>query len=206
MIVVGLVAGTHLIEDLKIAVPHKVAVSITPEQLLHSKDLWRALNQGHIFKLDGGALHSVTPRSPSPNVGEIAKLKKEVKDLNRQLRESHAKNEGLQRALMGLNVNIDGILAAIGTLNDNGAAAFPPGMMQLLAQIVTQGSVQGAAVLTSAPVSEAVGGEAPVFIADKIRPEDAETSIQIQKTPTEGSDVAASTAKLKELRRGQEPG
>lgn len=209
MIVVGRVAGTHLLEDLKIAVPHNVAVSITPEQMVQSKDLWRALNQNHIFKLDGGALHAVTPRSPSPNTGEIARLQREVKDLQRQLREAHAKNEGLQRALIGLNTNIDGILAAIGSLKDNGGpspVALPPNMMQLLTQLLAQGGVQGAAVIASGPVSEAVGGEAPVFIQDEIRPKDATANIQIEKKPTEGSDVTAATSRLKELRRGQESG
>jgi len=212
MIIVGLVAGTHLLEDIKVAIPHKVAVSITPNQMMHSKDLYRAINKGFVFKLDGGALHSTTPRVQSASVGEITKLNREVKDLQRQLREAHAKNEGLQRALIGLNTNIDGILAAIGSLKDNGGStsvaspAFPPGMMQLLTQIVAQGGVQGVLTAASAPVSEVVGGEAPVFIADEIKPKDATTNIQVQKTASEGSDVSAATSKLKELRQEQKPG
>ena len=210
MIVVGLVAGTHLIEDIKVSVPHKVAVGVTPNQMLHSKDLWRALNQGFIFKLDGGALHSTSAVTPTAHLGEVVVLQKENKELRRQLGEAQMKNEGLQRALIGLNTNIDGILAAIGSIKGNEGStsvAFPPGMMQVLTQLVAQGAIQNAAVLTSAPaVSEAVGGKTPIFIQNEIKPKDAESNISIQKTSTSGSDVSAATSKLKELRRGRETG
>lgn len=206
MIVVGRVTGTHLIEDIRVAVPHNVAVPITPDQMIHSKDLHRALNQGFIFKIDGGAFHSTSSRVPMAGQGEIAKLKKENKELCRQLGEARMRNEGLQRALVGLNTNIDGILTAIGSLKDNGGkatpVALPPNIMQVFQQLVTQGRLQ----VGAAPSSEAVGGDVPVFIQDEIKPKDAETNIQIEKVATEGSDVSASTKKLRELRQDQKPG
>lgn len=205
MIVCGTVTGTHILQDINVAVPHRVAVPITARQMVDSKDLYRALNSGAIFKLDGGHFHNPGPVRTN-NSAELATLRQENKELKRQLAESQLKNDGLQRALMGLNTQLDGILGAIGRLEGNGVPApapqaLPPNVVTLLQQLLTQGGVSGAAVAMSQPESEVVGGEAPVFLPTTVKPEGVETSIRVEKA--EGSSVTDASKRLKELRKAQ---
>lgn len=192
IIVAGLVTGTHLIEDIGVAVPHKVAVHIPADQALRSKDLWRGLDQGKLFKLDGGCIQ--VNRVPAGESGEIATLRAEVARLeteNKRLKidaeTERLRADGFQTVLGGLEAQLAGVRQAIGKLGD-------------LPRVVHV--VQGTAAV-SGPSADVVGGDAPTFIPDRIRPaEDVETQIRTETATAEKSNVSSAASKLREMKKG----
>jgi DNA repair exonuclease SbcCD ATPase subunit len=179
MVVVGRVTGNHFIEDLQVNVPHMVPVSLTPEQVCRSRDLQRALQQQKVFKLD------VTPFKPGPQVPDNARinaLEQQNKDLRKKLRAAETQKEGLETRLEGLQQQLETVLTVLQRIEETGAV------------VIREGKVVNAA-------SEAVGGEAPAYIPDKIVPENVETSITAEEGTSEGSSVTDAASRLRELKR-----
>lgn len=177
MVVVGRVTGTHMIEDLHVVVPYMVPVALTPEQVVRSRDLNRALQQQKIFKLD------VTPFKPeSPSREDWrAELEQENQSLKARLLVSETQRKGLEASLEGLQQQLNTVVGILERIEKAGA-------------VVIRG---GEAI----PATEAVGGDVPAYIPDKIHPETVETSITAEEDTTEGSSVADAASRLRELRR-----
>lgn len=201
MDVVGLVMGMHLIEDIKVAVPFKVSVHITAEQMHRSKDLWRAISQKKIFQLSGNRSFPNTGLKPSAQKGvdtaRIVALEKENKTLKQKLEQERQRNGGLQDLLAGLQAQLAGFQKALGRIESLPALSQQPVMVQ---------GAQMAPVASSAPAvapSEAVGGEAPLFIPSEIAPKDAEANIQIADDTSTDSKVSSAASRLKQLRKQQ---
>jgi hypothetical protein len=189
--VAGVVTGTHIIEDIRVAVPHKMAVYIPAEQALRSKDLHRALQQGLLFKLDGGSgLRSddqPPPEAQPSGTTRFISLEQENKRLMRELDEAHRREEGLKQAISALQEQLGAILKVLGRIE---ARPDP-------APVVVQAGG------TVVPLPEVVGGDTPSFIPDEILPKDAETNIRVQKGTAEGSAVIGAASRLRELRRSK---
>lgn len=204
IVVAGLVTGTHVIEDIRVAVPHKVAVRIPANDALRSKDLWRGISQGRLFKLDGGSgLHATPAPSQAANASRIsqleaqnAELRDENKKLRREVATANARYEGLQQVLTGLQGQLHGIQGALGRLGDLPAAL--QGMV-----MVTPQHGMAASVAPGLPVDDGgvVGGEAPKFIPESIKPKEATTQIQVKSETTDGTNLSAAASRLKELRK-----
>ncbi len=206
VVVAGLVTGTHLIEDIGIAVPHQVAVRIPADVALRSKDLWRGIQQNRLFRLNAGSglifaadtsvPHPPPPIPPSPAVQqESQRLHHEVQRLqqeNQQLRQEHQRlvveltaerqrNDSLQAALVS---GLQGVQTAIGKLES-------------APRVVMVGP--GA---SSAGSPDVVGGDVPTFVPGKILPENVEAQIRPDKATAERSNVASAASRLRELKRG----
>lgn len=192
--VVGCVTGTHLIADINIAVPHKIAVYIPAEQVLRSKDLHRSLQTHRIMKLDGGSalrtdLGATVPTRQADNA-RIAQLEAENKQLRRELAEVQARETALHQALGNLGSlasTLSGIQGTLGRLE--GQVGQP---------VLIQGGL-AAAGGAQAP-SGVVGGEAPTFMPSQITPDNVETSIQVQTETAKESNVSGARSKLREMR------
>lgn len=186
VIVAGLVTGTHIIEDIGVGVPHKIAVRIPADQALRSKDLWRGIQQGKLFKLDGGWGLQAAARGASVESGRIVELEAEVAKLTRELEVERARNAGLQDILSGLS-GLSGQLKDVQT--SLGELGTRPIVVQGSGSVAQNGAVG------------VVGGEVPTFVPERIRPESAETQIQPTIQTTEKTNVSSAASKLRELKR-----
>lgn len=190
IIVAGLVTGTHIIEDIGVAVPHQVAVLIPADQAIRSRDLQRGLQQGKLFKLDGGS--GIRQERSSPEVtaqhdASMARLEAENKQLRFDLEAERIRSGGLATLLGGLEAQLAGMRQAIGAL----------GALPRVVQVVQGQSAQGA----HAALPDVVGGDAPTFIPDRIRPtEDFETQIRTETATTDKSNVSNASSKLREMK------
>lgn len=188
VIVAGLVTGTHIIEDIGISVPHKVAVHISGDLALRSKDLWIGIQQGKLFKLDGGsAFHMSPPRAPNPDTNRMAQLESENAKLRQELAVSQAREAGLQNLLAGLEAQIQGVAMAVGKLGE------APRFVQMVSP--------GAVAQVAQEATGVVGGEVPTFVPDRIRPDTAEAQIRPTIETTEKTNVSSAASKLRELKK-----
>lgn len=193
--VVGIVTGTHVLEDIQVAVPHRVAVYIPAEQALRSKDLYRALGQGRIFKLDGGfrsAPMGTPPPSPSNELQlRNDELEKENHRLRQDLGASERRNQGLQQALEALHGQLDAILNVLGRIESKDPVPL----------VLAQGQLVAASAQSKAAAVGVVGGDAPAFVPDNIKPADAEVRIKVETSSSKATNVADAASKLRELRK-----
>jgi hypothetical protein len=188
--VFGLVAGTHVLEDIGMDVPHGREVIIPADKAARSKDLYRAIGQKRIFQL---------PSQPSPQhmapAGHVHDdvlqernrfLEHRCKQLEEEKQRLQEENHGLQASLRsalaqhekdGLNTILQAIqgLKASGTVAASGQAPLPR--------------------------EELADGTAPSYIPSNITPLDAETHIEVRRE-TGDSDVSMAAERLRRLRRG----
>jgi len=185
--VVGLAAGEHYLPDIQIVVPHRVQVYIPAEKALRSKDLYRALAQGTIFKLDGGTGYVQQQASASDLISSAA-LRQENERLNLELAMAQQQITLLKEQLKvstALQGQMATIMAALGRIE-----ATPKGVPQMMLQ------PQGSPVIADTGV---VGGEVPMFLPDMTMPNTADVQLNIQQTVSEDS-VTGAASTLRALR------
>lgn len=192
IVVAGLMTGGYLIEDIRINVPHQVAVRIPADLAMQSKDLWRAIQQRLLFKLDAGAgIYPVPVSSPSDDNHRIAVLEAENKTLRQELDAERQRNQGLQVSFQGLQASLRGLELSLGRMESSPRVYSQPGA----SPVVNAG--------TSTP--EVVGGGTPTFVPSRIRPEtNVDAKIQTTTETSEKGNVSAAANKLKEMRRQAE--
>ncbi len=170
--------GTHYIEDIQVLVPHKEPTYIPGHKAVSSADLHRALGTKVLIQLMNTLPLQV---KPSPEQGRVATLEQE----NRLLREALAKSTSSTEALEKQVANLVGAVEKL---------ASAPQVVQVVGQA-------GAVV---APVSEAVGGDAPMFIPDDIVPRDGvDIQVRVQEEVSEGTSISEAASRLRQLRKGQ---
>jgi len=187
--VTGLVTGTYMIEDIKVPVPHQIAVFIPADLMHRSKDLWRGLQQGKLFKLTGGlGLAAQSPASPikapppSEAPRELTALRVENSRLQTELATARQHNKTLQEEVSAMQKQLGEILG-------------------VLARIEASGGVASKAAPAGAPEgTEAVGGEVPTFMPD-LKTGTSKASIQVEKSSVEGSSIEDAASRLKDLRQ-----
>lgn len=174
--VVGLVPEPVQLPDIGYDVPHGVVVHIPTEKANNSKDLWRALSQRRIFRLQGGPFTpNLAPAGPDP----------EVERLRARVGELEAENARL-RAELGQRVEP----AAAGKLDE---------ILRLL-----QGGgpgVSGLVVRAAAPVpTGVVDVVVPAFVPSTTRGEVSEARVEVEETAAEGGGVSDARSALRRLR------
>lgn len=188
IIVAGLVTGTHMIEDIGIAVPHKVAVRIPADLALRSKDLWRGISQSRLFQLSGGAgLH--VAKTPTDDANRVGQLEIENKRLRRELEAEKNRSAGLESLLSGLQTQLQGVQSAIGRL-------------EALPRVVAPMMTSTVASTTPAEAIEVVGGDIPTFLPSRIHPEEAEAQIRSTTETADTANVPLALSKLRQMRSG----
>ena len=185
--VVSIQTGGHVIQDINTPVPQRVAVTIPATQVLKSKDLYRALQQGYLFQLDGGMVVAA-----SADNGDASALPLENGLLRKQLQAVELENKSLKGALATLQEQFNAI------------ASDPMAKMEtILATLERLGQGGGGVAPVVAKPTEAVGGEVPTYLPDKITPDEAKANITTTDDTSEGTSVADAASRLKKLRASQ---
>jgi hypothetical protein len=189
--VIGLVAETHYIEDIRVQVPYRMAVVVPAPLAFRSRDLQTALQQRRVMQLGNvlpaGSVYRGTgavPGASNPNplpvpAEEPAQWKAERESLLRELESSRAQtvqlrtmNEALQSLLTTMSGQLTGIQRVLETLK-----------------------LQGVLV----PTPERVTEVAPMFIPDNIRTEASEVSITVPESKVD-TDLSGARGALRALR------
>lgn len=181
--VIGLVAGTHIIEDIGMDVPHGMTVTIPGDLAVRSKDLWRALSQKCLFQLPAAAPPPQQQQVPGADLDRI-RAESRAMALEGQVRSLEAANLALQAVVQGFQARdekLDSILTAI---QSGMVFAQQPGAST---QAVTK--------------QEVADGTAPMFLPSEIRPKGVDARIDVQSESTE-SDISSTAEKLRRLRQG----
>lgn len=189
--VAGMVTGSYMIEDLRISVPHQVAVYVPAEQAYKSKDFWRGISQRRLFLLTGGSGLAVEPDAKTPLADEtLTEAALDNKKLRRDLERSRQQNVGLQGAIQSMQGQLGAILQVLGKF-ENGEIP-----LAVAPQIA---AVQAA----QAEANKAVGGEVPSFIPDDLKPDNARSNISVDAEVVEGSSVMDAAKLLRKARGGK---
>ena len=192
--VIGMVGGTHVIEDLHRDVPYQTLVIIPEDQALMSKDLWRAISQGCLMQLKS---------APYPTGGTVAthdtekvrRLEKYCADLEGQLVQAQTENSALKRQLAsGANAQaakLDEILMAL-----QAGIKMVPSAAQAGSFVAHQ-----AVELRQTPVEDVIDGSAPTFLPNVIVPKDVDTRINIQGEASTSEAFTDAADRLRRLRK-----
>lgn len=192
--VAGMVTGSFLVEDIKISVPHQVAVYIPADQAYKSKDLWRGINQGRLFLLTGGSGLAVEPNTDMPTTvvaADLTEAQADNKKLRQKLGETQQQKMALEESLQSMQGQLTSILRALGRIESGGNGG-----------IAVRGLPQAvAAVAAAVETNQAVGGDVPSFIPDGFVSDDAQSNITVEATVVEGSSVQDAAKLLRQARR-----
>jgi len=185
--VIGLVAGTQIIEDIGMDVPHGVTVIIPGDLAIRSKDLWRALSQKCLFQLPSAG--PPLPQ-PTPVVVNFDSLRAEARilDLEKQVHQLEGDKRVLRELLNDVQAResqkLDSILSALqGGFQGGGISQIPVNFPQPRIK------------------EEVADGSAPTFIPSSIRSKDMDARIDVP-TDSQTSDISDTLEKLRRARQG----
>jgi hypothetical protein len=214
--VIGLVSGSHIIEDIRVTVPYQVAVQIAPELAHRSRDLTKDIQDKKVLQVRGalpaGAVlrgHGAVPRPAAPlsvprkvvteaDLSEMQELRSQNARLHLELsqaleRETQLKQRETQ--LQTLNLGLQTTLTSMsGQLQ---------AIQGLLEELKKQG-VQVAAMPGLAGGFTSLGeNDAPLFIPESFKKDDAKVNIQVKGETTDSAGISESRSALRNLRKGQ---
>lgn len=179
--------GTMFLQDIKVYVSHREPVYIPANQALNSRDLYRALNTKEIFQLLS-TLPQQGAASPPEDLKNVS-LEMENRVLRDQLARSQQQGVALQSSMSSLQQQMGELLTIAKRIDESPK--------------ITVAQTAGVAATAGLVVTEAVGGEVPMFLPDTIVPTDATIHLQIQQSSSNSDKVSAAASKLREMRRGQ---
>jgi len=180
--VVGLAPGVVSFADIGVDVPHGVAVRVPADKALASKDLWRAIGQRSVMRLQGGpnpAVPVYVPTHPD-ETGKLLDQLGVLKAENAALREQLARKE---HELLLERSKFDEIL---GLLRQGVPMAAP-------AAVASQAA--------PAHVPGVVEVEAPTFIPSTIKGDYTGARVEIEAA--EGGSISDARSALRKLRRNE---
>jgi hypothetical protein len=184
--VFGTVAGTYVIEDICMDVPHGQTVVIPADKAARSKDLWRGVSSKCLFQLHSGSGPGTAATPPRTTPDDVLQQRlQHYEQRNRFLEEENAQLKERLAEATGYNQKLDAVLAAI-----QGIPA---------STVIVQQGVSGTA--TSSPRTDLADGSAPAFIPSEIKPKEATARIEVKQETAE-SDVAGAAGRLRKLRQG----
>lgn len=178
--VVGLAPGIVPLADIGMDVAHGVVVRIPADLASQSKDLWRAISQRQVFRLQAGP-NPVNPRLTAHLPDEVGRLQDRIATLERENTELRA-NAAFERA------KFDEIL---GLLRQGPVFASSPGVAPKAAQPVL------------VPNFAVVEVETPSFIPSTIKGENSESRVTVDEGASEGGAVSDARSALRKLRRNE---
>lgn len=214
--VIGLVSGSHIIEDIRVTVPYQVAVQITPEMANRSRDLSRDIQEKKLLQVRGalpaGAVlrgNGAVPRPAAPlslprktgteaDTVELQKLRAQVAQLTLELEasaEREARLKGSESQLQALNLGLQTTLTAMS------------GQLQAIQGALEDLKMQGIQVSAlpglGGSFTNLVKDDAPLFIPETFKKEDVKVTIEVREETSNSSDISASRSALRNLRKGQ---
>lgn len=181
--VLGRVSPSFVIEDIRIRVALNETVTIPSDKAHRSKDLWRAISQGHLFQLKHGP--------PKPRVIQS--------DSQSELQETRQQNAELRAALEEQNRRVEALIEAKQHQDDR--LAEQTAMLQKIVGLLESGVPVGVSTI-QAPTPQRPLADVPIFVPERIRDESAKARIDVRED--EGSGVGDASSKLRELRKGRD--
>lgn len=177
--VLGLHPVSCHLEDIAMDVPHGTSVVIPADKAARSKDLWRAVSQRLLFRLDNG-LTIIQNGAPNPLTSEITMLRERIRALEEE-------NRTLRAELAHQDAASQGKLDAILSMLQKGPA--------LRMEIPSEGTVRPMAsgVVEVAP---------PPYIPSQIRSEvPLDAHVQAETGSSEATNVSEATSELRRFRQ-----
>lgn len=196
-----------LVEDIQFSIPRGHAIVVPGDKANKSKDLWRLISQGTVFKLQTNSLlHPSKTQKPSEAAEEEKNeaLKTQIEDLASQVT---GLRDELQRAKFKLSEQA-ALEAEVGRLQAENARlradlATRDGLDSKLETILSAVKdrpatvvVQGSTQKTATP-----SDDAPIFIPSQIKGEGGESRVNVQETTSDGSGVAGASQALRGLKK-----
>ncbi len=182
--VVGLVPETVQLPDIGYDVPHGVVVHIPVEKANNSKDLWRALSQRRVFRLQAGPF---SPAVGQPPNHEVEQLRARVAELEAEVQRLRAEQGKKTQEAQSGQGKLDEILLLLRAGGSAPAYAQAPAARPL-------------APVTPSGVVEV---ETPAFIPSTFKSEASETRVSVEETASESGGVSGARSALRKLRRGE---
>jgi len=179
--VVGLVPETVQLPDIGLDVPHGVVVHISAERANNSKDLWRAISQRRVFRLQAGPF---TPNVTPPVVVQDP----EIDQLRARVVVLEAENQALRAELGKKNAGQSQLDEILRLLQQGGGSPQAPGVAPARAAPLPSGVVEI---------------ETPTFIPASIKGDGPQTQVEIEETASGGEGVSGARSALRKLRRGE---
>jgi len=180
-----------MLRDLALDVPHGETVTIPANRAYKSKDLWMALGQRQLFRLNPGGPGNkpiAPPQAPPvitvPHPAQVTPVQSQPSPVEVALVEE---NEALKNALSAQSIKLDSILSLL-----------QAGISASVIQASINPPVQQ---VPSKRESGAVFSDIPTFIPSNITPEGSESRIEMKPSETLKSDVSGAAEKLRALRQ-----
>lgn len=201
------VCGVHsdvLIEDISVLVPKGQAVTIPGAHVVTSKDLYRNLSQGKVFRLNVNSLLQQQPSQPSVSVQETDENLRKERDTfqahNEKLVSEIARvKAAASEEVAKLKTQVQILEAELVHLRQS--SPMMTKLDEVLAQLkaAPQVIVQGSQVPA---VKRDLNDDAPIFIPSQIRPEttDPLKMVTEESTTTGAKSVSQATNALRKLK------
>lgn len=202
--VVGLVPDKHTIEDISVNVPYGMTATIPAEMAVRSKDLWAAINQHRVLKLDSKApVPKFLPPTAlnMPDNKERERLEAKVRELTEKTQELQTEVQGLRTENQSLRTNLmhaSSRAPTVSTADPELGSKLDAIMAAIKSGIPASGKGFGEITVRG---TELADGEAPTFLPSQIRPDDADVRIDIQGQSSESSSVTSAAERLRKLRK-----
>lgn len=181
--VVGLMVPTCVLADIGMDVPHCQTVTIPGDKALKSKDLWRCIGQKSLMRLSGGLGGPLPPVMGEVSRDTLLQRTEALEEENRQIlslvQQLLDRTGHLEKELGG---KLDQVLSKLNNL-----------------QVGTLG--QAVSSLSPTQASDAVSGDAPMFIPGSITPVGATVRIEQSQSETDTKGVSEAAGKLRSIRR-----
>jgi len=209
VVVVGLVAGVHVIEDIRVEVPYRIAVTISDIDAVRSRDLDVSIQTKKVLRVQGALPQGVvmsrgvavprsgtprTPKRPPPQSTVESQIKTENVRLLRELEDSKAREQNLLKRIDGLQALNQGLQTTL-----SGQLTSIQGVLEALEKRGIQvTSFPGGSPGVS---SSEVDGAAPLFLTS-VKTDAAKVNITVKDTEKTSSDgLAASRQALANLKK-----
>lgn len=204
IVVANVRTGICMIEDIGVDVPHGVIVTIPADKALHSKDLWRYISQGILFRFHPGAIHKgVAPEAPSaPAPLPDLPTQTPYKSPEVLVQALYDHGELLRQALDSRDVAVHAVLLA----QHHTLTEMRQSLLDVQALLKDRpGQVIIRASGEQVAASTAVSGEVPMFIPSTIKPTDIDDAhVNIETDSQEGSGVAGAASALRKIRKSND--
>jgi len=195
MRVLGLVHGTHIIEDIMMDVPYGVTVTIPAEKAARSKDLHRAISSRCVFPLPANA-----NVQPPPNARLYEELGARVRGLEAELQQLQADNQRLRTEnaqLRGENQKLSNVTQSSNVADTKLDAILAAIQGGALVRTV----VAGSPAVRHVQRDDVVDLEAPMFIPSEIKFKDAEARIEVRTEETSSTGISDAASKLRKFKK-----
>jgi len=192
MRVIGLVHGTHVLEDIGMDVPYGVTVYIPADKAMRSKDLHRAISSRCIFPLPSAGMPASSAHKAQEDV-----FQERIRVLEGEIQ--HLRSENLRLRIEGDTLRAEKDRLGTAPLRD---ASVSEQKLDAILAALQKGTLPRGAVSSTALLEGAVDSEAPLFIPSEIRMKDAESRIEVRKEETSSTGISDAADKLRKFRKG----